>query len=295
MIVHGGPGVADMAHDVPAFAPLATDRDVYVYDRVGTGASTRLADPLGYTIGRAVQDLEALRVDIGAETIAVHGHSWGARIATAYAQEHPDRVAALILSAPGDLPTDGGPMVTGDLTTRLNAVQRARLYLRLMRPRNLFTFALTAADPRMAHTVAGDREMDARFAAIYRDSSAALFCDAAQTSRLGTAGVGFYAHYVPQLHPEPTDEAVDLARLSRVTAPVLLIKPACDYLPWSTRGYRRAFPQARLVMVPDAGHVAYLEKPLLYEDLVDAFLDGRALPLPAIDETVVPADYRGTR
>src|SRR5688572_18069848 len=32
--VHGGPGVADMAHDAPAFAPLATDRNVYVYDRV---------------------------------------------------------------------------------------------------------------------------------------------------------------------------------------------------------------------------------------------------------------------
>ena len=50
-----------MAHDAPAFAPLATDRDIYNYDRVGTGASTRLADPLQYTIGRAVQDLEALR------------------------------------------------------------------------------------------------------------------------------------------------------------------------------------------------------------------------------------------
>lgn len=32
--VHGGPGVADMAHDAPAFAPLATDRNVYVNDRV---------------------------------------------------------------------------------------------------------------------------------------------------------------------------------------------------------------------------------------------------------------------
>ena len=32
--VHGGPGVADMAHDAPAFALLATDRNVYVYDRV---------------------------------------------------------------------------------------------------------------------------------------------------------------------------------------------------------------------------------------------------------------------
>ena len=51
-----------MAHDVPAFAALATDRDVYVYDRIGTGASSRLADPMGYTTARAVQDLEAVRL-----------------------------------------------------------------------------------------------------------------------------------------------------------------------------------------------------------------------------------------
>jgi hypothetical protein len=42
--VHGGPGVADMAHDAPAFAPLATDRNVYVYDQVGT------AHPPGWLI-----------------------------------------------------------------------------------------------------------------------------------------------------------------------------------------------------------------------------------------------------
>jgi len=49
VVVHGGPGVADMAHDVPVFADLATDRDVYVYDQIGTGASSRLVDPAGYT------------------------------------------------------------------------------------------------------------------------------------------------------------------------------------------------------------------------------------------------------
>jgi proline iminopeptidase len=55
IFVHGGPGVADMAHDAAALAALATDRDVYVYDRIGTGASTRLPDPTGYTTARAVQ------------------------------------------------------------------------------------------------------------------------------------------------------------------------------------------------------------------------------------------------
>lgn len=295
IIVHGGPGVADMSHDAPAFAPLATDRNVYVYDRVGTGASTRLSDPLGYTIGRAVQDLEALRSKIGAAQIALHGHSWGARIAVAYAQDYPDRVAALVLSAPDDLPVNGGVMTPGDLTTRLDGSQKVRLYLRLARPRNLFTYVFTAADASVAHRVAGDREMDTRFAAIYRDSTPALFCDARLADRVGTSGLGYYAHYVPQLHADPADEPVDLDRLARVKAPVLVIKPACDYLPWSTAGYRRAFTQSRLVMIPNAGHVAYLEQPELYLEIVDAFLHDRALRLPTLDGDTVPPDYRGTR
>ena len=102
-----------MAHDAPASAPLATDRDVYIYDRVGTGASTRLTDPTGYTTARAVQDLEAVRVHAGASRVVLHGHSWGALFVVAYAQEHPDHVAALILSAPGDLPLGGAQPVPG--------------------------------------------------------------------------------------------------------------------------------------------------------------------------------------
>jgi hypothetical protein len=54
-------------------------------------------------------------------------------------------------------------------------------------------------------------------------------------------------------------------------------------------------PQAQLVMIPGAGHVAYLECPALYTDLVRAFLTGRQLPLPTIDGTTIPDGYRGTR
>ncbi len=69
---------------------------------------------------------------------------------------------------------------------------------------------------------------------------------------------------------------------------------------WTTRGSavvgdRRAFPQAQLVMIPDAGHVAYLEQPVVYTNLVRAFLAGQKLPLPTIDGTTIPDGYRGTR
>jgi proline iminopeptidase len=296
IFVHGGPGVADMAHDAPALAALATDRDVYVYDRIGTGASSRLADPAGYTTARVVEDLEAVRAHTGAPRAVLMGHSSGTGFAAAYAQEHPDHVAALVLTAPGDLPIEGANVPPGDLTTRLDTFELTRVYLRLFGPRNLFAYALTATDARVAHSVAGDREMDRRFAAIYRDSTPALFCDKRLADQVGTTGVGHYAHYVPQLHPDPADVPLHLDRLAMIKVPVLVIKPACDYLPWSaTAGYPRAFPQAQLVMIPDAGHVAYLEQPALYTRLVQAFLSGQQLPLPTLDGAAVPHSYRGTR
>ncbi len=296
IFVHGGPGVADMAHDVPAFAALATDRNVYVYDRIGTGASSRLVDPTGYTTARAVQDLETVRAYTGAPRVVLVGHSWGARFAVAYAQEHPDHVAAMVATSPGDLPLESADVPPGDLTTRLDASALTRVYLRLLRPRNLFAFGLMTADARVAHRVAGDREMDRRFSAIYRDSTPALFCDKRLADRVGTTGVGYYAHYVPQTHPDPADLPLHLNRLAAIKVPVLVIKPACDYVEWSAvDGYHRAFPQAQLIMIPEAGHVAYLEQPALYMSVMHAFLAGRQLPLPTLDWNTIPDGYRGSR
>lgn len=294
VFVHGGPGVADMAHDVPALARLAVDRDVYAYDQIGTGASSRLGDPAGYTTARAVTDLEAVRTITGADRVVLLGHSWGAIVALAYASQYPDRIAALVLSAPASLPGPDGQVRLGDPTARLDGAALTRLYLRLMWPRNLLGYALTAADPQVAHAVAGDAEMDRRFARIYGNTTPALFCDPALNGQLGTGGVGYYANQIPQLHPDRP--AIDRERLASLHVPVLVIKPACDYLTWqSGADYLQVFPDVRLVMLPGAGHQAYVERPDAYAELVRDFLVGRSLPLPVQDGQTIPADYRGVR
>lgn len=296
IVVHGGPGVADMAHDVPVFGLLASDRDVYVYDQIGTGASSRLSEPAGYTLSRAVADLEAVRAMSGTDRVVLLGHSWGASVAIAYLSQYPQRVAGLVLSAPGFLPAEDGVIPPGTPQTRLSGAQKAGLYVRLAAPRNLFAYAVTAANPHVAHAVAGDEEMDRRFAGLYARTAPALFCDPGLVDRLGTTGVGYYANQIPQLHPEDASRVIDLVKLRELGVPTLVIKPACDYIPWrATAAYRDVFPDAPIVLMPDAGHQAYLERPDAYVDLVSAFLAGRDLPLPAVTGTAVPEGYRGVR
>jgi pimeloyl-ACP methyl ester carboxylesterase len=258
VFVHGGPGVSDMRHDAPALAALATDRDIYLYDQVGTGGSGRLDDPRGYTLHRSVQDLDAVRAFTGADRVVLIGHSWGARIATAYAAEHPDSVASLVLTAPGPPPVSTRPLPAPDPASRLTASDRVALYADAMAPRRLFAFLLASADPEVGHAVAGDAEMDAAFADLYAHERSAMFCDPADSGLAGTQGVGFYTNLVGQAGSVPEVSVADLRTLD---VPVLIVEPSCDYVPDSIAAeYLRMLPGARSVGVP-GGHLAYLEHP----------------------------------
>jgi proline iminopeptidase len=54
VFLHGGPGVADLAGDAAYFGQLTADGfDVYVYDQLGSGGSSRLPNPADYTVGQA--------------------------------------------------------------------------------------------------------------------------------------------------------------------------------------------------------------------------------------------------
>src|SRR5215470_17377384 len=62
VFVHGGPGVSDIRGDSNYFGQFTADGyDVYVYDGLGAGRSSRLDDARGYTLERDVDDLAAIR------------------------------------------------------------------------------------------------------------------------------------------------------------------------------------------------------------------------------------------
>jgi proline iminopeptidase len=290
IFVHGGPGVPDMRGDSQYFGMLAQDGfDVYVYDQVGRGRSSRLADPRGYTLERDVADLEAIRERIGAERVILIGHSHGGAIAAAYAASHPEHVAKMVLSSPEDpSPSAGG----ASMLFRLSAREKLGVYALLLPPRPMLAYTLLQMNPEAAHAFASDAEMDARFDRVYNRTRPALHCRGEPPGpRLH--GLGFYAHYYPQSATSPPHADL-LPNLAGQDIPTLVIKGSCDYLSWSSAiEYLNALPDARLLYLDGSGHNAYQDEPDRYMAGVRAFLLDRPLPERPYEDTGVPGDYEG--
>ncbi|MCX5330140.1 alpha/beta fold hydrolase [Streptomyces sp. NBC_00140] len=79
---------------------LSAHRTLIRLDLRGTGDSATPEDPTSYRCDRQVDDVEALRKELGLDHVDVLAHSAGANLAALYTARHPDRVARLALITP---------------------------------------------------------------------------------------------------------------------------------------------------------------------------------------------------
>ena len=142
----GGPGQAGVSYasTYDFIVPMA-NRDLVMLDQRGTGASGLLRCPnlerdgprfprgargeacaqhLGvrrsfYTSADSAEDIEALRIRLGAPQIALYALSYGTRVAVEYARRYPHRVERMILDSP--VPADGPDALAREV---LGAVKR---------------------------------------------------------------------------------------------------------------------------------------------------------------------------
>jgi proline iminopeptidase len=95
VFLHGGPGGGCNRDHRRFFDPERYN--VLLFDQRGCGRSTPHASLDGNTTLHLVADIERLRQMLSAERWLVFGGSWGATLALAYAETHPERVSELVL------------------------------------------------------------------------------------------------------------------------------------------------------------------------------------------------------
>ncbi len=100
LTLHGGLGF-DHTSFRPWLDPLSRGFRLVYFDQRGNGRAAAPDDWSGVTHQTYADDVERLRVALGAEQIVLFGHSYGGFIALEYAWRYPERVAGLILCCTG--------------------------------------------------------------------------------------------------------------------------------------------------------------------------------------------------
>jgi proline iminopeptidase len=95
LFLHGGPGAGAGAVHRRFFDPNFWR--VVIFDQRGAGRSRPLGALENNTTPALVEDIEALRRQLGIERWLLFGGSWGSTLAIAYAQAYPQHVVGLVL------------------------------------------------------------------------------------------------------------------------------------------------------------------------------------------------------
>jgi proline iminopeptidase len=255
VMCHGGPGIWDMSGSVAA--RLAEHRTVIRWDQRGGGRSEHRGP---YSVARSAADLDAvLRQRAGGASgkaapgkAALFGHSWGATLALRYALDHPDRVSALVYACGTGLGWAWREPFGRAISARL-APHRARIG------------ELQAAGQ--------DREVAiVQWSAEFGDGR-----EREHAEEMATPWFGINQDCYTQIWAElertwHEDALVEQCRALEV--PVLIIDGARDLRPRSAvDSLERALPRVTRVVIPDAGHIPWLERPEEFTRPLLAFLE----------------------
>lgn len=264
LVVHGGMGW-DHTYLRPGLDPLA-DRLALVYvDLSGNGRSARPETEAGWaalSIESWAEDLEQVRLSLGAERVLVFGHSLGGAVAQEYALRHPERVAGLVLCS--TYPAfDYAQAAAAGAMARATPEQRAILERALTgRVPDDVTFAALGAALLPIYFHRPD-------AAVLRSAFADLTVCAAAFNRS-------FHECLPRF------STVD--RLPALRAPTLIVSGDDDWIAPPTHGAERLgrlIPDATVAMVGDCGHFPFVERPERFQADVRAWLD-RVLPVAGV-------------
>jgi proline iminopeptidase len=247
ILLHGGPGL-DHTHLSPWLDPLGSEFRLLYVDERGQGRSERV-DPESLSLDTFANDVDLLADALGLDGFALLGHSFGAIVATRHAVER-GTAAGYVISGGGDSSAE----LLADVEASLEAMGDAGDAI--------------AESWEQEKTVETEDELrrvlDTQMPFHFHGAVPAGFSDRMVGSpevlrHFANAGYGNF-DYPPQLR--------------RVSKPTLVIVGEHDRTttPRAARALHEGIGDSELAIVPEAGHMSFVEQPQAYLDVVQPFL-----------------------
>lgn len=256
LFVHGGPGGGIETSYRQYFDPARYR--VILVDQRGSGQSRPHAELQENTTQHLIADMERVRKDAGVERWLVFGGSWGSTLGLAYAEAFPERVAGLILR---------GIFLCRDAEIRWFYQEGANRVF----PDHWEQFlAPIPAEERgdllqayYRRLTGDDRAMQleaARAWSIWEGATSKLYFDEGSVAKFGEeqfslAFARIESHYfVNRAFLEEDQLLRDVDKLRPI--PGVIVQGRYDMVCPMTSAWdlHRAWPEAQLEIVPDAGH-----------------------------------------
>lgn len=257
LVVHGGPGAP---HDyLEPLEGLAVDRPVVFYDQLGCGNSDRPEDLGLYTMPRFVEELAAVRRELGLEKVHILGQSFGCMLAADYLLDmRPAGVASLVMA---------GPCLAAK---RFVADQRAHLEALPEDTRGVIATAEASGDFEST----GYQEA---MTAFYKQRLCRLEPWPECLDRtFGKMGLPVYHHMWGPSEFTMTGLLRDYDRtgeLAKLDLPVLYVCGRFDEAtPETTAFYRSLTPNAVMHVIEEASHMHHLEQTEAFLTIIGDFL-----------------------
>jgi proline iminopeptidase len=264
VFLHGGPGLS-MQDGGYAMRPLGNAYTLIMYDQRGGGRSDLVKDPALLTADADVRDLEALRQHFGIEKMKLIGLSWGSGLAALYAGAHEERVSRLVFLDPMPIALNPFAKERGEkIASLMKPEDTARLKELSNRAKNAKDEEIHAIykeeiriffGPYLFHPEGHDRDWSQM-----SDVPVPAMRNAAVVGKAVNASLGNF-----DLRPT----------LAKLKMPTLVIEGEKTNVPLdSTREWAKSPSNARLLLIPDAGHATFIDQPNALLREIEIFLQG---------------------
>ena len=254
IVLHGGPGL-NYSYLIPQLMDLSRKHKLIFFDQRASGRSSAKLDSSQMSLDVMVDDIDAIRTELGYKEVTVLGHSWGGLLAMKYAIKYPQHLERLILVS-----------TVSPLAREFEAETVAVVKARTTKEDSILRSVTLNSDAFKAGK-------GSAYQTILKLSFRPSFYDKKFLDSLNLVIDDDFALKRNSLFMLAKDlDAYDLYKdIKSIRKPVLIIHGDHDAVPVDlSKKIQGAIPNSRLVVIKNAGHFPFVEqRPVFARTILD--------------------------